>query len=601
MKKKLYNMLIKFFFIFTIIKLINTKSILRAYSITKNKCDNELHKYTFNINATLKGNISSHLIMESFTIKSNDNDLDIRCIFPEELIPVENKDILIKCNINNIIYNQFISMHFEGRNDYLDLIDFHEKILYINNSNCLNIKLRSTESSESFESFGTESEEEQEEGTTDFNTDFNTDEICNKKTNCIKCNNSGFCEECKSGYYLDDYNNCRQCLSTCKNCQSLNNCSDCNDEYYNSDNRCVSCFGMKEGCEKCSDGVCHRCYQNSIFIYEEDKKICVNINGQNNNTVIKTKLKFGRIDSFTQIKNNLFFRIHFILLDKYLSRAKFNIIAKIDYKRRNLLREISNSDHTFECEQYGDALGYTTGNKGEYLANFFCYTKIENNDILSITPLEITENDNFDLIQIDDLINKNFIKDKINETPLEKEYKEKNINRITIKKVTDAKLKNELTFKIEFDIDSPTSDERNYIIKLNNEDGVQIEATCTIPILNVLEDKTIDCNAPKDNINEKLTFVQDIYAPKESNNNDLLIVNDNGVTIEVTKYKGLSILAIVGITIAGIFLVGPFIFYLIKYFLNRKENYNNTNINDEDRFEVRRGNIGDNSKEVIFG
>ena len=129
---------------------------------------------------------------------------------------------------------------------------------------------------------------------------------------------------------------------------------------------------------------------------------------------------------------------------------------------------------------------------------------------------------------------------------------------------------------------------------------VQIVATCTIPILNVLEDKVINCNAPKDNINEKLTFVQDIYAPKESNNNDLLIINDNGVTIEVTKYKGLSILAIVGITIAGIFLVGPFIFYLVKYFLKKNENYNNTNLNDDDRIEVRRGNNGDNSKEVIF-
>ena len=591
MKKKLYNMLIKLFSIFTIIQLINTKSILRAYSITKNECDNELHNYSFNINAILNGNISSNLIMESFTIKSNDNDLDIRCIFPEELIPVENKDILIKCNINNIIYNQFISMHFEGRNDYLDLIDFNEKVLYINNSYCLNIKLRNTESTESIES-----ENEEEGGST---TDFITDEICNKKLYCIKCNN-GVCEECINGYYLDDYNNCIKCLPTCNDCQSLNNCSNCGEGYQKSDNGCVSCFAIKEGCEKCSDKGCDACYQNSIFTYEEDKKICVNINGQNNNTVIKTKLKFERIDSFTKIKNNIFFRIHFILLDKYLSREKFYIIAKIDYKRRNLLREISSLDPKFECEQYGDALGYTTGNKGDYLANFFCHTEIENNDILSITPLKITDNNNFDLMGVDDLINKNFIKDEINATPLEEEYKGKNINRITIKKVTDAKLKNELTFKIELDIDSPTSDERNYDIKLNNEDGVQIVATCTIPIINVLEDKVINCNAPKDNINEKLTFVQDIYAPKESNNNDLLIINDNGVTIEVTKYKGLSILAIVGITIAGIFLVGPFIFYLVKYFLKKNENYNNTNLNDDDRIEVRRGNNGDNSKEVIF-
>ena len=597
MKKKLYNMLIKFFFIFIIIKLINTKSILRAYSTTKNECDNELHNYSFNINAILNGNISSHLIMESFTIKSNDNDLDIRCIFPEELIPVENKDISIKCNINNIIYNQFISMHFEGRNDYLDLIDFNEKVLYINNAYCLKIYLRNTDDSSSeVEEESTEPSSSSEEETSPI-----TSSDCREiDPNCIDCNDSGECTLCKDTYYLND-KKCEQCLSTCKKCSSLNNCLICNDEnkYINRSGLCVSCFPIEEGCNKCSnENTCEECYDNYVL---EDNK-CFSNNRQNN-TVIKSKLKFERIDSFTKIENYFFFRIHFILFDKYLSRAKFNINVNIDSKRRNLLREISNSDHIFECEQYGDALGHTTGNKGEYLANFLCQANVEINEILSITPLEITENDNFDLIRIDDLKNKNFKIKEINKIPLEEEFARKNtnINRITIKKVTDAKLKNELTFKIEFDIDSPTSDERNYIIKLNNEDGVQIEATCTIPILNVLEDKTINCNAPKDNINEKLTFVQDIYAPKESNNNDLLIVNDNGVTIEVTKYKGLSILAIVGITIAGIFLVGPFIFYLIKYFLNRKENYNNTNINDEDRFEVRRGNNGDNSKEVIFG
>ena len=123
-------------------------------------------------------------------------------------------------------------------------------------------------------------------------------------------------------------------------------------------------------------------------------------------------------------------------------------------------------------------------------------------------------------------------------------------------------------------------------------------ATCKVPVINTLEEKSINCNSPKNNINEKLKFVQGIYPSKESKN-DLLIVNDNGITIIVTKSKTLSILAIVGITIGGIFLVG-LIFYLIKYFFKKKENYNNVNFSDDDRLEGKRGTNVENSKDVIF-
>ena len=209
------------------------------------------------------------------------------------------------------------------------------------------------------------------------------------------------------------------------------------------------------------------------------------------------------------------------------------------------------------------------------------------------------EIDNVDLIKSDDIINKKLSINDINGTPLDEVYKEKNINRITINKVTDAKLKNELTFNIKSDIDSPSLNERNYKIKLNNEDGIEIDATCTLPIMNILEDKTINCNSPKDNVNKKLTFVQGIYESNESEK-DLLIVNDNDITIEVTKFKGLSVLAIIGITIAGIIIIGPFIFYLIRFFLKKNDNDNNDNFYGDDRFEGRGGNNGDNCKEVIF-
>ncbi len=204
------------------------------------------------------------------------------------------------------------------------------------------------------------------------------------------------------------------------------------------------------------------------------------------------------------IGNAFYFRIHFILLDKYLSQPTLNIYSIIN--GAHLLRNIRNLETaTFNCDQYGDTLGNIINDKSLYLANFLCKIEININDISSI-KFENIEIDNVYLI--DDL-NKEFKIEEINKykTPMEDEYEGKNMNRITVKKVTDAKLKNELTFKIELDIDFPTLDERNYDIKLNNEDGVQIVATCTIPILNVLEDKNINCNAPKDNIKEKLTFM----------------------------------------------------------------------------------------------
>ena len=93
-----------------------------------------------------------------------------------------------------------------------------------------------------------------------------------------------------------------------------------------------------------------------------------------------------------------------------------------------------------------------------------------------------------------------------------------------------------------------------------------------------------------------------VFTLAKDNSNDKLIINNNyNNFIEVPKKKSLSIGAIIGITIAGVFLVGPFIFYLVKYFVKRKETNNDIEYNQEEEEEdrVRAKNV-DNSKEIIF-
>ncbi len=91
-----------------------------------------------------------------------------------------------------------------------------------------------------------------------------------------------------------------------------------------------------------------------------------------------------------------------------------------------------------------------------------------------------------------------------------------------------------------------------------------------------------------------------MYTAKDSSNERLILNNNNNVTIEVPIKKSLSIGAIIGITIAGIFLVGPFIYYLAKYLLKKKEFNNDIEVNYEEDVERNGIRNGDSSKEIIF-
>ena len=607
MKNKLYNIFIKIFFIFSFFKYIFTKSILVVNNISKGMCDNVLGRYTFNISSTLNGNLTESML-ENYIIKSNNNNLEIKCHFHEENIPVVNKDILIYCYINEIRDNQ-LSLNLEGSNNYLELINNNENILYIDNIYCPNIKLRNTQGDTS------EPSEEFYFDESSFITDFNdmSSEIdpqnctncCPANSNCDNCDSSGNCLQCSKGYYLTGSNNnrkCSKCLSTCEECESLQKCTKCKDGYILSNNYCVSCFSVIEGCEECTqDKTCTKCYDNKNFKYTLNNNKCEKNNEEKTNSEIN--LKFQRIDNYEKKGDTLYFKSHFILLGNYLSGAKLVINADINYLNRNILlryiRSLNSETKTIDCLQYGDALG--NSNKGGYLANFLCSTNIGNNEFGSITIHNIeVKDESHSILQTIPFENKEINVNDIQDSPLDEEYEQYNINKLTITNVSEIKLKSDLTFNIISNFDSSSSNEQLYDITLNNDNKKQIVATCTIPIFNVLTDQNISCTASKENVSETLIFEEGIYAAKDSSNERLILNNNYNVAIDVPIKKSLSIGAIIGITIAGIFLVGPFIYYLVKYLFKKKEFNNDIEVNyeeDIDRIDIRNG---DSSKDVII-
>lgn len=611
MKNILYNILIKIFFIFSFFKCAFTKSILVVNNISKGTCDNVLGGYIFNISSTLNGNLTESML-ENYIIKSNNNNLKIKCHFHEENIPVENKDILINCYINEIRDNQ-LTLNYEGSNNYLELINNNKYIQYIDNIYCPNIKLRNTQEDTTEYSEESYSDENSE-------TNFITDDIdmtsaiepepnctncCPANSNCDNCDSSGNCLHCSNGYYLTESNNnrkCLKCLSTCEECESLQKCTKCKSGYILSNNYCVSCFSVIEGCEECNqDQTCSKCYDNKNFKYTLNNNKCENNNEQKTNSEIN--LKFQRIDNYEKKDDTLYFKLHFILLGNYLSGAKLVINADINYLNRNILlryiRNLNSETKNIDCSQYGDALG--NSNKGGYLANFLCSTNIGNNEFGSITLHNIEiKDESHSLLQSITFENKEINVNEMQNSPLDEEYEQYNINKLTITKVSEIKLKDNLTFKIISNFDSTSSNEQLYDITLNNNKEKKIAATCTIPIINVLTDQNISCYASKENVSEKLLFEEGIYTAKDSSNERLILNNNNNVTIEVPIKKSLSIGAIIGITIAGIFLVGPFIYYLAKYLLKKKEFNNDIEVNYEEDVERNGIRNGDSSKEIIF-
>ena len=305
-------------------------------------------------------------------------------------------------------------------------------------------------------------------------------------------------------------------INVCEECESLKKCK---DGYILSNDDCVSCFSIKEGCEECfQNTICYKCYDNNIFKYSLNNGMCEKKNEESKeNKNSKTSLKFERIDNYEKKGDTLYFKTHFILLDNYLSGAKLRMTAQINFSNRNiLLRYIRSLDYEtkiIDCSQYGDALGSTNKKKGGYLANFLCSVNIRNNEFLSIIihNIEIKDYSNYS-VQNFTFTNKEININDIQNSPLEEEYEQYNINKLTITKVSGVKLNNDLIFSIISNFDSISSNEKLYDIKLNSDNENQVTATCTIPIFNIITDKNISCISSKENLSQNLTFVEGIYA-----------------------------------------------------------------------------------------
>ena len=709
--KKINNPFINLLLIIGLFQCVCSKSILIANDISNVKFISETNEYIFNIKASLTGILSKNMFENINIIINNDNKLKTICKFPEEKINVYNKTIIINCSINNMIYDKF-SISFKGTNNYIYLINFNEKILYVDkalskndiilmmgeikeqkcqknnelyyynykikienktiskilekynydydlkpnglnnnqynitcniinnsidkyincsliynkhnnnilyyeqkyiyhkemnnnniyiinnndnlyigeninceyinkiNNNIYKLELRFLEDSTDY--LGSSEEEDS------YSDTINTDTI-DTTTYTIPCDSNS--------YYDNNTNQCLNCLSICETCKSLNECTKCKDRYFLDNTECASCFSKFKGCEICDQSGCSKCYNNNFFQYNLNNNGCVIVEESNNSTIIEeVKLKFVRIDSYIKNSGNeVSFNCHFILLNYYLSGAKLIINATITTSNRlRNLEEINNK--SIECVQYGDAFGkYNDG----YLANFKCIFDLGNmKNLVSIKINKFSINNK----EIEDDKTKQYNINDLNATSLDAGYRDNTFLLYIISNITDVKLKNELSFNINGKYESnKTTDNDKYDITFKKSNNEEITGTCTAK----KDSQTLSCTIPKDNIKEKETLAieEGIYEPYQ--NKELLILsNQNEEKIKVPK-KGISIGAIVGITIAGIVVLIPFIFYLAKYLIGKKEN-NIINPYDERDIEIDRddnkyqGPKNDGSKQIIF-
>ena len=312
-------------------------------------------------------------------------------------------------------------------------------------------------------------------------------------------------------------------------------------------------------------------------------------------------MQFQRFDSFQKIDKNVYFNSHFILLNNYLITTKLIIEATLIYKQNNniLLINLRNLEDSkkIECVQYENSFV-------SYFVNYKCSFTVDNDlELVSIKPnkMEIINNNiniNNKEIKTIEFKNEEFKLNDFEKTALENQYKDYYFNKIEITKISNIKIKNELSFNIIGDFDKKLQNENTYNILLKNKDNKEIIATCSVTKTEIENEISISCFSPKNEINEKsdtLKIEQGMYVG--TMNKEVLIVNNkNNVDVNFSK-EGLSAGAIIGITIAGIIVVIPFVFYLVKYCINEKDN--NYENEDNENNGIRPPN-GDNSRDIIF-
>ena len=434
-------------------------------------------------------------------------------------------------------------------------------------------------------------------------------------SNCNTCDNSGYCSNCIEGYYLtgvNDDSKCSKCLSTCKKCESLNTCTECNDGYILINGTCKSCNSLIEGCESCSQSdTCSSCYNNDNFKYTLNNGKCTQQESNNNLNNGKTNLIFERFDSYEQEDNKIHFKSHFILINNFLYNSRLHLTIRIIWKllfgERILLRNLrglqddqtKTEEKNIICEQYGDSLG--NNNKGGYLSNYNCEINDTINYALSsIQPIKMEVTDKNDNNIQDFEFNQPIPLEDLQKEPYDQIAEDFKYTRITISDVSNINLNEQkLIFNIIGNLDSTTSDEYIYEINLINQNNKQIKAACAVPKTDATVDQSISCTSSEAQAEDELKFEENQYFSRTSDSNILIINNNNNIAVDVPRKKGLTVGAIIGIIIAGVILVGPFIYFICKQLMKKedegrgitRENLNRGN----DRYDRY-----DNSKDIIF-
>ena len=417
---------------------------------------------------------------------------------------------------------------------------------------------------------------------------------CSQLNNgCKSCYDDGVCQSCPDNFTKQETNGNISCENKCL------------DKNFSNGTLCQTCEELNSNCLECDNGgYCTKCKDNFILTGEDNKAKCIS------KEIIETKgihLKFMRIDSYEKENNN--FRIHFLLLDYFLKDAKLSLKANINFDDN--LRILD--EQTIDCQQYGDALGKINN---QFLVNFYCNIG-NSNSLQSIEIKEMGITSGSYTLSLGSQKKINITEIEKEKGPLEEEYKNYTFNKITITEISDITLNDKLSFNINGKIESDIKqDEYNIILK--NEQNEQINAICTNPDSNS-DMITLSCNTEKNGVKKKLTFEEGMYSAKSNSNNKIILNNKNNIEIDVPQKKKITVGAIVGITLAGIVLVVPFVFYIVKYLIKNKEDNNqiaefrDDNFggdinyeNNREEFKVRNRSKSknikaiDNSKEVIF-
>ena len=432
---------------------------------------------------------------------------------------------------------------------------------------------------------------------------------------CEKCSNSGFCLKCEKGFYLtgiDKDSKCIKCLSTCEECESINKCTKCNDGLLLNNGSCDSCLLYIDGCEKCSGiGKCDKCYNNNLLNYKLNNNLCTKQNVEKKEII--TKLKFERFDGYQNEDNKINFKAHFLLLNNILYNSK--LFLSIIIQKKNIIsgnryrylrqRRMDGVDISIEkniaCDQYGDALGKI--NRG-YLVNYKCSFKeneFEDYKLVSIMITKMKIKDNGDKT-IQDFEPENIFLElnEIEFSSLDEKYIDYQFNRIKIINISDAILRDQLTFNIIGDLDFHINGEKEYEIPLKNNNKENVNSICKFKTTeNNLDNQIISCSAEIDKKKtEYLTFEEGRFSSK-SDNKDIIILNINdGVNMIIPKKKGgLSAGAIIGIIIAGLVLIAATTLIILKSKKLEKS------INKFKKILARKikTQSNDGSRDIIFG